>query len=193
MSVTEETHDLADQPLGGSTINKTAESLFDQIGEAIQESKLQKPLDLPIPGTNDLLWARYRAFPVAVTERKQEEFRKASERGRPILLAAACDTLVDACEQIMVLPKQFDGEPGKDGENLVPIDDTIPVRYEKRLVDLFLKAKMGEDYVNQVRSAREVVLAMFPTEQAVIAQNVEVSQWMMGVNRKAPEEALGNS
>lgn len=182
--------DLATEAFGSSTVNETAKSLFGQIGEAIQRSKLDQKLDLAIPGTNDLLWARYRPFPVAKTEAKTDELRRAMDRGRPVMLASACDTLVDACEQIMVLPPQFEGDIGEEGENLVAIDDTIPVKYEKRLADLFLAAA-NPDLVKQLRTARDVVLAIFPTEQAIIAQNVEVSQWMQAVNRKATETILG--
>jgi hypothetical protein len=190
MSATETSGtDLANEGFGASTVNERARNLFGQIGDAIQESKRDQHLDLAIPGTNEMLWARYRPFPVAKTEAKTEEMRRAVERGRPVMLAAACDTLVDACEQIYVLPPEFEGDAGEDGENLIPIDDTIPVRFEKRLVDLFLKPK-GVD-TSHVKTARDVVLSMFPTEQSIIASNVEVSTWMNSINRRTHQEAVG--
>jgi hypothetical protein len=187
---TEETANLVEEGFGSSTVNKTAAALFDQIGAHIEESKRDQHLDLAIPGTQDLLWARYRPFPVAKTEAKSEAMRRAVEKGRPIMLQAACDTLVDACEQIFVLPPQFDGDIGEEGENLVPIDDTIPVKFEKRLADIFI-GKKNPDLVRHIRTAREVVLLMFPTEQSVISQNVEVSTWMNDVNKRVTQESLG--
>lgn len=187
MTTTDET-DLATEAFGASTINDRAKSLLGQIGDAIEESKRDQHLDLAIPGTNDMLWARYRPFPVAKTESKTEEMRRAVERGRPVMLASACDTLVDACEQMYVLPPEFEGNPGDEGENLIPIDDTIPVRFEKRLAELFIKDK---SLVKNLKTAREVVLAMFPTEQAIIAQNVDVSNWMQNLNRRIHQDAVG--
>jgi hypothetical protein len=181
--------DLANDVFGASTVNEKAKSLFGQIGDAIQDSKRDQHLDLAIPGTNELLWARYRPFPVAKTEAKTDEMRRAHERGRPVMLQAACDTLVDACEQLYVLPPEFEGDPGNDGENLIPIDDTIPVRFERRLVELFLKPK-GID-TGHIKTAREVVLSIFPTEQSIIASNVEVSTWMMNLNRRTNADAVG--
>jgi hypothetical protein len=187
---TEEETDTGQEAFGSGTMNPIAANLLDQIGDAIEEAARDQHLDLAIPGTNDLLWARYRPFPVARTEAKQEQMRKAIERGRPIMLQAACDTLVDACEQIMVLPPQFDGDAGEDGENLVPIDDTIPVTFELRLAQIFLGKKQPE-LVARLKTSREVVLALYPTEQSIIAQNVEVSNWMTNVNKRVSQEAVG--
>jgi hypothetical protein len=72
---------------------------------------------------------------------------------------------------------------------LIPIDDTIPVRFERRLVELFLKPK-GID-TGHIKTAREVVLSIFPTEQSIIASNVEVSTWMMNLNRRTNADAVG--
>lgn len=190
MSTEDENDDQVTEAFGGSTINPVAANLLDQIGEAIEESARDQHLDLAIPGTNDMLWARFRPFPVAKTEAKAVKMQKAMERGRPIMLAAACDTIVDACEQILVLPPQFDGDPGEDGEHLVPVDDTIPVMFELRLAQLFLGRKSPE-LVTKIKTAREVVLAIFPTEQSIIAMNVEISQWMNNVNKRTSQEVVG--
>lgn len=190
MSTTEEETDTGQEAFGGGTINPVAANLLDQIGDAIEESARDQHLDLAIPGTNDLLWARYRPFPVAKTESKQDQMRRAIERGRPIMLQAACDTIIDACEQVMVLPPQFDGDAGEEGENLIPIDDTIPVQFELRLAQLFLKKK-HPDLVARMKTSREVVLALFPTEQSIIAQNVEISNWMNNVNKHVAQDAVG--
>lgn len=177
-----------DDVVGGSTINPVARNLLGQISDLLEDAKGEHHLDLAIPGTNDLLWVRYRRFPVAKTESKTEAMRRQIEKKRPVMLASACDTLIDACEQLFVLPPQYDGEIGDDGCNLIPIDDTIPVQFEKRLTDLFLKDK---DIASQLKTARDVVLAMFPTEQSIIAQNVEVSQWLQGINNNIASDLVG--
>lgn len=184
MSTTDETEDEVE----GGTIRPDIRNLLSQIADQVEESKRDHHLDLAIPGTNGLLWARYRPFPVSMTEAKTDQLRKAMARNRPIMLQAACDTLIDACEQLMVLPPQFDGEIGEEGENLVSIDDMVPVRYEQRAAELFIKDK---EVLAYCKSARAVVLSLFPTEQAIIAQNVEVSTWMQDVSAKVNSEMVG--
>jgi hypothetical protein len=174
---------------GGGGKSEELKSLFEQVADLREEAKKDHWLDLPIPALDNLVWVRYRPFPAAKTEQKQAELQRISERGGAIMLRASCDTLVDACAQIMVLPPKFDGNIGPKGENLVPIDDEIPVQFEQRLVELFVK---NPEERAGIKTARDVVLAMFPTEQAVIAQNVEVSRWMQDVTRKSDSDLLGN-
>lgn len=164
------------------------QSLIDQVADLRAEAKSKDHhLDLPIPGTKDLLWARFRPFPAAKTERKANEYQQSQRRGRAVVLTAACDTLIDACEQIMLLKPQFDGDIGEDGKNLIPIDDTVPIGFEERLVRLFVK----DDYERSgIKTARDVVMAMFPTEQAIITMNVEVSRWMNDVTKKSDGDFL---
>lgn len=162
-------------------------SLIDQIADLRDEAKKDHHLDLPIPGTRNLLWARYRPFQSAKTERKTAQYRKQMERGGAVVLTAACDLLIDACEQIMVLPAHFQGDPGDQGENLTPIDDAIPVQYDSRLADLFIKNPQERAFI---KTARQVVLAMFPTEQSVISTNITVTQWLNDVTKDADGELI---
>lgn len=172
-----------------AVVDDDVRALIGQVADLRAEAKKDHHLDLAIPGTRQMLWARYRPFPAAKTEKRTGELRRAAERGQPILLAAACDTLVDACEQIMLLQPKFNGEIGAEGENLIPIDDTLPIGYEERLADLFVK---NADERAAIKTARHVVLAMFPTEQSVLQQNVEVSNWMIDVTRETDQNLLGN-
>jgi hypothetical protein len=77
---------------------------------------------------------------------------------------------------------------GEEGENLIPVDDTIPIRFELRLAQLFLK---DAELLKRLKTARDIILAIFPTEQAVIAANVEVSTWMQNLNKRLTGEMVG--
>jgi hypothetical protein len=81
----------------------------------------------------------------------------------------------------MVLPPEFDGDPGIDGTNLIPVDDTVPVAFDQRCAELFIK---DETLVRQIKEARQVVLAMFPTDQSILAENVAVTRWMQDVTQE---------
>lgn len=132
-------------------------------------------LDLDLPGYDGLLVARFRPFPLEKQERKMAEFQKAQGRS-PILLKAACDTLIDACEQLMVRKNP--------GEDPVPIDEDAlpPIAFDNRAAELFGFT---------ATTARQVVMGLFGTEQSILAMNVRVSQWMTDVTREADEDLLG--
>jgi hypothetical protein len=149
-----------------------------------KEAKAEHHLDLPIPGYQNLVWARFRPYEVAKSESKIKEFQKI--KNSPLLLKAACDTLIDGCEQIMLLPEKFGGDIGPDGENLIPIDaEAVPlIRFDSRLEELF-------NIENPSRNARGVVTGLFPTEQSVLAMHVRVSQWMEDVTIESDETLLG--
>ncbi len=190
--LTEELQPPADiLPAGaGSDANTERASLLDQLGQVRQEIKEQaEPLYLDIPGYKGQLWVRFRPFSISKTESKVRQMQKANNKRKPVLLAGACDTLIDACEQVMLLPERFDGEIGEQGKNLIPIDDVVPVGFEQRLAELFKVPGAG-----QMTQARQVVIAMFPTEQAILKMSVTVSEWLNGeLNEETDEEFLGNS
>src|SRR4051812_45975261 len=83
-----------------STRQTEKEQLIGQVRDLRVEAKKDHHLDLPIPGYQRLLWARYRPFPSSKSERGAAELRKAASQGLPIMLNASIDTLIDACEQI---------------------------------------------------------------------------------------------
>lgn len=180
--------DLNENGNGSGQVDEL-KSLIDQVADLRTEAKKDHHLDLPIPGTKQLLWARFRPFPSAKTERKSAGYRKAVERGGAIMLNAACDTIIDATDQVMLLKPEYEGDIGLDGDNLIPIDDSIPVGWDMRLADLFIR-----DHVEraQIKKARQVVIAMFPTEQAIIQMNVTVSQWLNDVTRQTDQDFLSD-
>lgn len=144
-------------------------------------------LDLAIPGYKNLLWARFRPHGVDVTERKLDGLRKQATGKQPILLRSACLTLTDACEQLMLLPQRFDGDIGKDGENLIVIDEEAvpPIGFDTRAARLFAPQ------VEHVQTNQQVIKALFPTEQAIINLARQVTEWLNDTTREQDEILLG--
>jgi hypothetical protein len=158
-------------------------NLLAKVRELRELSQGSHHLDLAFPGMNELVWARFRPFPVEKTERKAAEFQKLQGK-QPILLKAACDQLIDACEQVLLLPERFEGDIGPEGENLIPIDEDAfpPIGFDSRLAETFgFSADKG----------RQVVVQMFPTEQAVIAMATRVGEWMQDVTKQTDTSLLG--
>jgi hypothetical protein len=165
-------------------------SLLAQLGELRQEIKEKaEPLHLTMPGYKGGLWVRFRPYSIARTERKIPQFQREQRKRKPVLLQGACDTLIDACDQLMLLPERFQGEIGDEGKNLIPIDEVTPVQFDQRLAQMFKVP--GADVMTE---ARQVVVAMFPTEQAVVKMSLTVNEWLNGeLSQEADEEFLGNS
>lgn len=160
---------------GGSPDDARA-TLLNSLRASREELKADHYLDLDLPGYKGQLVARFRPFPLEKQERKMAEFQKASGK-QPILLKAACDTLIDACEQLMLR--------SEEGSEPFPIDaEAMPlIAFDTRAAELFGFS---------ANSARQVVIGLFPTEQAILAMNVRVSQWMQDVTRETDETLLGN-
>jgi hypothetical protein len=173
----------------GDLANGDVQSLIGQIADMREAAKGDHHLDLAIPGTNEMLWVRFRPFSANKTEKRMNEYRKAQQRGGAIVLITAIDTLIDACEQLMVLPPKFEGDIGVDGKNLVPIDDELPITFDERCADLFVK---DPNERRAITKARHVVAAMFPTEQAIITMNVVVSRWMNDVTKSVDSDLVSD-
>jgi hypothetical protein len=143
--------------------------------------------DTEIPGYQKMLWARFKPYPVAKGGRRAKVMRKRFEDDDPaIVLDSACDTLIDACEQIMLLPPKFGGDIGEDGENLKPIDDESFIAFDSRLADLF-----NIEVPSHGSKARAVVKGLFPTEQGIVGMAMELSEWLRDVTKESGEEFLG--
>lgn len=187
MSETEIHEEEAAAPVSSSNGHEQTPqaNLLSKIRQLREEAKGDHHLDLPIPGLKDYVWARFRPFPAEKTERKMAEFQRLQGKA-PVILKAACDTLIDACEQILLLPEQFGGDIGPEGENLIPIDPdaTPPIGFDSRLAEVFNF---------EASSARQVVVGMFPTEQAIIGMNIRVSEWMQDVTKNVDGSLMGES
>jgi hypothetical protein len=175
--MTDITHDRdeADEPVPDERAG-----LIGQIAALREEAKGEHWLDVEIPGYKGLLWARFRPFPVEKTEAKVKQLQKV--RG-PVLLDASCDVLIDACEQLLLLPAKYNGDKGEDGENLIPVDTDLPVRFDQRAAELF-------KVPNPTGSSRGVVKGMFPTEQSILAIQVRVSSWMQDVTSETDDQLV---
>lgn len=162
------------------------EDLLQQIRDLHVEVKSEHHLDCDVPGYKNLLWARFRPYEVSKMEPRIKQFQ---QKKGPVLLASACDTLLDACEQLMLLPAAHGGgtsdpDIGLDGKNLIPIDDEIPVGFDQRLEKLFALD-------NPSQTAKGIIKALFATEQGILAMHVRVQQWLQDVTQEASEELVG--
>jgi hypothetical protein len=73
-------------------------------------------------------------------------------------------------------------EAGAEPQPIDPEADA-PIAFDSRAAELF---------GFQASTARQVVIGLFPTEQSIVATNVEVSRWMQTLSRDTDEELLGN-
>lgn len=167
------------------------DNLLAQVQGLHKEAKSDHWLDLSVPGYKNLLWLRFKPFPVERVESKMGQFQRDQKAGLPILLNNSCDTLIDACEQVFLLPGEFGGGTdrpviGEKGRNLIPIDEEAspPVALDTRLESIL---KLD----NPDKTSRGIVVALFSTEQAITAMNVRVSQWMQDVTREVNQDLLG--
>jgi hypothetical protein len=135
--------------------------------------------DLDIPGYDGLLMARFRPYQMSKSERAANSLRERAERGDPVILDVACDTLVHACSEILVR-KNKDSDP-------ISIDDEVPVRFDTRLSEV-LGLGVPEPPKGK---ARDVVKALFFTEQGIVAMAMTVDAWLRDVYKEVDEELLG--
>lgn len=161
-------------------------SLIGQLRARHQEIRTKNyHLDLAVPGYDNLLWVRFRPFKVSKQAKKARSMATRFERGdESVLIDSAVQNLIDGCEQVMLLKPEFNGDKGPEGENLSPIDDVEPIKFDKRLNELF-------DLGVTTNRARDVILSLFPTEQGVMQMSSTLTRWLADVTREAGEELLG--
>jgi len=161
----------------GASVLDERSVLLDQVRERRQQILTTDYYkDMDIPGYIGMLVVRFRPYSASKSERHSKSLRKRVEANEPVVTDVSCQTLIDACEQIMVR-KDSESDP-------IPIDDEVPVKFDARLAELL---RMGEN----VQGARAVVKALFPTEQGIIAMAMEVDQWLRDVTRDTDETLLG--
>lgn len=185
MSVDEEERTLhsgvpPDDEMEEEVLNER-QDLLNVVKTRQKELKEDHWLDLDIPGYDGLLVVRCRPYPISKTEGKMAQVRKAVEKNTPFMLSSACDNIVAACEQVMLRK----GE----GEEPMPIDpealeDGVPIKFDSRLARL-----LGFD--EKVSSAKEIIIELFPTEQAIVGFSGTLTQWLQDTSRKVNEDLLG--
>jgi len=154
-------------------------AILAHLADIHQEVRADRHLDLDIPGYHGVIFARFRPYELAKTESKLKGVQRRVRKNEPVLLRDACDTIIDACEQLFVRNLKT----GKE----MPIDDVVPVTFEERL------AKLLKFYGPEITQARHVVIAMFPTQQSILMMSNEITQWLAGAQEDADEEFLGES
>lgn len=162
------------------------DSLLGRLADIHQEIKTKEYFkDVAIPGYDSLLWIRCRPYDLGKRGGKRmSQMRRRVENNDPyVILDTACDTLIDACDQVMILDPKFNGDKGPEGENLKPLDDEIPVKFDSRLSTLL---KLGD-----TKGARDVVKELFPTQQSIVTVSAEVDRWLRDVTKDADGDFLG--
>lgn len=141
---------------------------------------------MPLPGTGRMMWAKFVPFPVGRGTKKAKAIaRRLDSDDDGVVLDASCDTLIDACQEIMLLKPKFNGEIGKDGKNLIPVDDEAPIRFDSRFA-MIMELDLGDD-----KTARNVVKQFFPTEQGILDMSQSVNIWLKDVTAELDEDFLG--
>lgn len=156
-----------------------AVSLFDGLREKHREIAARKTIDIPIPGYDGDLVARYRVLDVTsemsgIAKRVAREFTNTMEAQ----LWATVDGMIVACEGIFASDK---------GGNLHPLSEATgsdtPVKYDMQLAQF-----MG---FTGVGSAREVVMELFGhNEVAMLDHGSQLSRWMSNTSRRVNEEFM---
>lgn len=138
-------------------------------------------IKLEVPGFDNLLWVEYRRLDWDELKRIAEKAQKSKSPRKELL--AACDTLVEACKQFLIL---------KDGK-LEPINNAYPelgeepVRFDDRLA-----AALGFE-IDKNSPARSAVLKAFGGNgAAVTAHQGEYVEWVQS-SRADDDEDFSSS
>jgi hypothetical protein len=121
-----------------------------------------------IQGYDGMLVARYRILTFDEARAIGDKNRRGQNNPR-FLLYAMVDTLTEACEELLY----------RDAEGkLIPLDQTKPVRYDRRLSE---ELGLGGE------NSRQILLALFSNDVAVMAHHEEVQEWMKSGRREDDE------
>jgi hypothetical protein len=157
-------------------------SLMDRLRAKHQELSERQTIDIPLPGYEDLLVARYRVLTVKneispIAKRVAKESK--GDQG-VAQLSATLDAMARACVELLT-PRD---------DELVPLSgafgpDEPPVRYDERLAEF-----MGW---TDVTNARETILKLFAgNEPMVLAHGNMLQRWMSDTSRDVSNEFLSD-
>lgn len=151
---------------------ENAASLLANLRGEHEESRAKATLDLPIPGFKGQLVCRYGVIPWEKGRDIATRAMRVKDHPRREINAWA-DELIAACEEFLV----------KQGDELVPVDPTRPVRYDQRLAD-GLEIELHDPPPGP---ARQVVFGVFrkgvgdeKADYALSAHHDELVDWMRG-------------
>lgn len=152
------------------------ESALDRIRRRRDELAAERHHDADLPGYGGAVVLRFGA--VSWEQIQEIGARAQKDKGERRLLNAQADLLITACREVLV----------RVDEELVPIDDPGPVRFDQHLADA-LGLEPGE------RSARAVLFEAFELanapDVAIAAMSAEVQQWMGESDGEIDQVLLG--
>lgn len=137
------------------------------------------PLDLEVPGYHGALLVRYRFVPLKDATRNAEKLARLKDIGEQALLSAV-DTLILACQEILVR------DPDTGGVRGLADDGDEPIRFDERLA-------RGMNWTPGPTgfSARAIARKLFSNDYALIQQAREVSEWMSESAQEIGDDFLG--
>lgn len=156
-------HPVPDESIGGAAKTNPG-SLAARLKEQHEQLQQERHLDLPIPGYNGDLVARYKPLDwdffkkIGVRTEKSKNPRKE--------LYAQADTLIESCEEIFAVD---DKGVLVSLYKVMDISGDEPVRYDERLAEAF-GLKVG--------TARDSVFGLFNNDIAITNHHNEVAEWM---------------
>jgi hypothetical protein len=147
--------------------NGAADNFLEQLRNKRRSIGTSTELKLQIPGYDTLLWCEYRRLDWEELKRIAEKAQNSRSPRKELL--AACDTLIEACNQFLIL---------KDGKlepmnNAYPEFGDEPVRYDDRLA-----SALGFE-IDRGSPARSCVLRAFGGNgAAVTAHQGDLVEWI---------------
>lgn len=175
------------------------DSIMGKLRQQHQDMKQSKTLDLPIPGYDGMLVAKYRLLHIKeleiIGERVQREVTGTGER----VTLSSIDAIATACLGLYY---------NRDGE-LVGLNDSIgpdeaAIRFDDRLI-AFLKLDISDEGIARIMPdgmsgierlgpARRTVLAVWGgNDIAIIDHSRAIGQWSSDTSKRVTEAFLARS
>lgn len=161
-------------------------SLRERIAARRRNLQGKRTLLLPIPGFQEELWVRFKPVPWEILEKIANKTEKSKSRRK--LLHAQADTLVAACDEVLVMPQN--GETEADLKRIQDLDpefsDNEPnIRFDQELA----KYLVIDDA--RIDSARDVLYAVIPDGMALAVFHNEVADWQQSADVDVDNELPG--
>jgi hypothetical protein len=162
-------------------------SVMESLRAKHRELRESKTLDLPIPGYDGDLVARYRLLTMKELENIGNRVQKQVKNQGDRVLRASLDAIIVACEGMYY---------NRDGR-LVPLSESISkdepmIKYDDRLIE-FLALELREDDPLEptLGPARKTVLAVFgENDIAILDHSRAIGQWSSDTSRDVTEAFL---
>lgn len=164
----------SDDPKSGDQLS----AIVNEVKESQKGiSPISKTKTLTVPGYKGLLGIEYRFIDTEVTESIAREVNRETKHNNGVGagLLSSIDTLVRGCKRVMVRGDARSKEwMSIGGDRMIHLDHE-------------LAAILGF----QASDSRDVVLALFGSEHAIINQNLIYSRWLADTESTQAEDFLG--